>query len=204
MKLYIGQPKLEKTITQLEQAMRNYTDIDVIIYPEGYLNENIEGAQELAKAYSTSIITGYRKPKDWAIIINDVGEIILNRAKYEASPVVQINNYNIGFMLCDELVLQGTSKITGTAPDLIIHPIGVGMFSDEQFDEWLTEAKRLAIESKAVIIGASHADGSYRNCGISIPIAYGIAQDGSEIFVSRNDIRSILYDTSTQQVVYVE
>lgn len=204
MKLLIGQPLLESTIVQLEQAIKNNVDVDIVIYPEGYLNDNVEAAQNLAKTYNVHIITGYKKPKDRAIIINNLGEIVLDRAKYDASPVVSLNDWHIGFILCDELVLQGISKITGADADLIVHPIGVGMFSDEQFDEWIAAAKKLAIESKAMIIGASHADGTFRDSDISIPIAYCIAEDGSEVFVSKDDTRTILYDMSSGRMTHGE
>lgn len=203
MKLLIGQPKLEESITQLEQTLKNNADVDVVIYPEGYLNDNVEAACKLAKAYNVHLITGYKKPKDRAIIINSAGEIILDRAKYAESPVVQVNDSRIGFILCDELVLQGLSRITGGDVDLIIHPIGVGMFSNEQFDEWVAEAKKLAIASEAMLIGTSHADGTFRDCDVSIPIAYGVDKDGSEAFLSKNDTRSILYDTTNGQISYV-
>ncbi|SUA97686.1 Uncharacterised protein [Paenibacillus thiaminolyticus] len=29
-------------------------------------------------------------------------------------------------------------------PDLIVHPIGVGMFSQAQFDEWVEKARQIA------------------------------------------------------------
>jgi len=204
MNLLIGQPLLETTITQLEQTIKNNANVDAVIYPEGYLNDNVEAACKLAKTYNVSIITGYKKPKDRAIIINNTGEIITDRAKYDTSPTVLLNDQYIGFILCDELVLQGTSKITGPAPNLIIHPIGVGMFSEEQFDEWITEAKRIAKESNAMIIGTSHADGSYRDSEVSIPIAYCIDRDGREVFVSKDDTRTILYESTTERITRVE
>ncbi len=53
----------------------------------------------------------------------------------------------------------------------IAHPIGVGMLSDEQFEEWINEAKNITKTYKTIIIETSHADGSFRNCRISIPIS---------------------------------
>lgn len=74
--------------------------------------------------------------------------------------------------------------------DLIVHPIGVGMFSEEQLNEWVTEAKKIAIKNKCFIVGTSHADGSYKNCGYSIPIAYCFDQNGDEIFLQTNKVTS--------------
>lgn len=204
MHILIGQPNLATDLRQLESDIKKQRNVDLVIYPEGYLNQNVEAARLLAQTYSTAIITGYKKPKDRAIIINRYGEIVLDRAKYDSSPVVQIDDKNIGFILCDELVLQGLEKTQGENIDLIIHPIGVGMFSDDQFEEWIEAAKEIAIQSKSMIIGTSHADGTFRDCDISIPIAYCIDHYGQEKFISRNDTRTIIYDTETDLIKYVD
>lgn len=78
--------------------------------------------------------------------------------------------------------------------DLVFHPIGVGMFSEEQLSEWLAEAKKIAIKNQVYVIGTSHADGSYKNCGVSIPIAYGIDPKGKEIFFYKNKVQSVQID----------
>jgi predicted amidohydrolase len=41
MKLLVIQQNLEKTINQLEYAMRKNPAVDLVIFPEGYLNENV-------------------------------------------------------------------------------------------------------------------------------------------------------------------
>src|SRR5690554_4744983 len=108
--------------------MRNHPEVDVVIYPEGYLNQNLEQACELARTYNMIIITGYKNPKDRAIVINRSGEVLLDRVKYDYSPVVQAGVLKIGHILCDEIVLQGVEKVVGVEMDLLVHPIGVGMF----------------------------------------------------------------------------
>lgn len=64
------------------------------------------------------------------------------------------------------------------------------MYSNEQFEEWITAATKIATTYKTMIIGTSHADGSYGNTGVSIPIAYCIDHNGSIIFISHNDVRA--------------
>ena len=161
MKILIGQPKLEKQIEQLEFDMRNHPEADVVIYPEGYLNQNLEQACDLARKYNMIIITGYKNPKDRAIVINRSGEVLLDRVKYDYSPVVQAGVLKIGHILCDEIVLQGLEKVVGVEMDLLVHPIGVGMFSEEQFNEWVQAAQKIAVTHTTMIIGTSHADGAY-------------------------------------------
>jgi ribosomal protein S18 acetylase RimI-like enzyme len=200
VKILIGQPKLEKQIKQLEFDIRNNPEADVVIYPEGYLNQNVEQACELAKKYNTMIITGHKKPKDRAIVINRTGEVLLDRAKYEYSPVVQAGELKIGHILCDEIVLQGLEKIVGEEIDLLVHPIGVGMFSEEQFSEWIQLAQEIATKSNTMIIGTSHADGSFRDYDVSIPIAYCFNKNGESIFISKNDMRTRVYDTQTNEI----
>lgn len=206
MKFLIIQPKLEKNIVQLESELRNAPSADVVIFPEGYLNENVEQACLLAKKYNKILIGGHRRlndsPKDRAIIINRSGDIVLDRIKYSQTTFKSVEGLRIGHILCDELVKQGVKNEDTLDIDLIVHPIGIGMFSEEQFDEWINEAKKIAIAYKSMIIGTSHADGSFRGSDVSIPIAYCFDKNGDAIFVSKNDVRARLLDIQTKIVSF--
>ena len=214
MRILIGQPIHEKTIEQLEKEIKNNLSVDVVIYPEGYLadEEALLSACEIAKRYSKTIITGYRSNnKDRALIINSLGEKILDRAKtpeeqdlYSPS-VVNNEGLRIGYLLCREILkgLEGLKSIEGGF-DFIAHPIGVGMFSEEQFEEWVSVAKNIAITYKTAILGTSHADGSYRNCGVSIPISYCIDASGEIIFISKADKRTRIINLITKEVEIID
>ncbi|ARC86665.1 hypothetical protein U732_2792 [Clostridium argentinense CDC 2741] len=211
MKVLIGQPIHEENIEQLENEIKMNREIDIVLFPEGYLsNEKIlEEACEIAKKYNVAIITSYRfNNKDRAIVINNCGEKILERAKTPpnedvelyAPLVVDYNKTTIGYLLCME-ILKGVRDLKNVNKkiDFIAHPIGVGMFSDEQFDQWINEAKNIAQIYKTMIIGTSHADGSYRNCGISIPISYCIDDNGEAIYISKSDTRTRIVNLSTKE-----
>lgn len=58
MKILIAQPKLEKEIKQLEQEVLHHPSVDIIIYPEGYINHNVDFACELAKLANKMIVSG--------------------------------------------------------------------------------------------------------------------------------------------------
>jgi hypothetical protein len=203
MKILIIQPKLEPTVKQLENALR-HNAVDAVIFPEGYLNENVEEACRLAKRYRTVLIGGYRRlnerPKDRAIIIDRSGSVILDRIKYSPTSFVEAEGLKMGLILCDELVVQGITSEHESDIDLVVHPIGVGMFSEEQFQEWIDKAKTIAKTYKTMIIGTSHADGSFRDAGVSIPIAYGIDKNGEEIFISKNDVRPRILDLQSKSI----
>lgn len=204
MKILITQPQLEQTISQLENELLHNSSIDIAIFPEGYLNENVEAACILAKQFKIILIGGYRRmndrPKDRAIIIDRSGTVILDRIKYSQTTFVEIEGLNIGHILCDELIVQGIKNESKVNIDLMVHPIGVGMFSEEQFQEWVDEARRIAIIYNTMIIGTSHADGSYGDTGVSIPIAYCFDKNGKEIFIAKNDVGSRLLNTKTRQI----
>jgi hypothetical protein len=204
MNILIAQPLLEKELKQLEREIQSYPDVDVLIFPEGYVNNNVELACDLARKFSKIIISGHKQPKDRALIINREGQILLDRAKYDESILVESEGKIIGFMLCDEIVIQGMSNLKATKIHFVVHPIGVGMFSDDQFDEWIEEARKYAMQYKTMIIGTSHADGSFRDSDISIPIAYCIDGDGKEIFISRNDTRTRILNFETRQVTFLD
>ncbi|MDN8588181.1 hypothetical protein Q0V21_05300 [Paenibacillus sp. 11B] len=196
MKIIIGQPKLEQQLLQLEAELKQHPEADVLFFPEGYLNQNVEEASRLAAAYGTMIVSGYRRlnerPKDRSIIISKAGETVLEKAKYTSAEVVKEQEWAISTLLCDELVLQGFHNENIGRVDIIMHSIGVGMFSQEQYTEWMEEARRLAVQNQCIVMGTSHADGTYRDSEISIPIAYCIAPDGQVVLASRNDTRTRL------------
>jgi len=204
MKILVCQPIHETGTTQLEDALRNNQSVDWTLFPEGYLSNKglVQEVCKLARDYGVGVISGYRDEngKDRALVIDKFGEVILERAKTPMDghllrpSSVESNGINIGYLLCVELLqgFEGFSDLGIRGTDFVVHPIGVGMFSEEQFDEWINEAKRIAVEYKTKIFGASHADGSYRNCGKSIPIAYCIGSDGEDIFISKDDVRPVV------------
>ncbi|WP_339797727.1 hypothetical protein MKY19_22320 [Paenibacillus sp. FSL R5-0744] len=211
MRLLVAQPNHEPHLEHLLKEMSRQDSFDAVLYPEGYVADeaSLKTLCEVAKTYKKLIITGYRNSnnKDRALMIHPSGDIILERAKspmdeqlYRPS-VAEADGLSIGYLLCVEL-LQGYVGLEGQAKslDFIAHPIGVGMFSEEQFELWIEEATRIAVKYNTMIIGTSHADGSYRNCGISIPISYWIDSTGQPIYISRNDTRSRMINLDTRQV----
>lgn len=211
MRLLVAQPNHEPHLEQLLEEMSRQDSFDAVLYPEGYVADeaSVKTSCEVAKTYKKLIITGYRNSnnKDRALMVDSSGDIILERAKspmdeqlYRPS-VAEADGLSIGYLLCVEL-LQGYVGLEGQAEslDFIAHPIGVGMFSEKQLALWIEEATRIAVKYNTMIIGTSHADGSYRNCGISIPISYWIDSTGQPIYISRNDTRSRIINLETRQV----
>ncbi|MEK4662547.1 hypothetical protein MHH93_11655 [Priestia sp. FSL H7-0729] len=194
MKIIIAQPRLEQHLLQLEEELRRNPDADVLFFPEGYLNQNAQEACRLAAEYGTMIVSGHRRlderPKDRSIIISKAGEIVLEKAKYTPAEMVEEQGWMISTLLCDELVLQGFSNEKIKSVDIIMHSIGVGMFSEEQYSEWVEEARQIALQHQCIVMGTSHADGSYRDSEISISIAYCIAPDGEVVLASQSDTRT--------------
>ncbi|MCG7375866.1 hypothetical protein MH215_02595 [Paenibacillus sp. ACRSA] len=193
MRIIIGQPNLEPGLIQLEKELREYANADILLYPEGYLNQNVEEACRLAATYGTMIVSGHcrldERPKDRTIIIDQHGQVVMEKAKYTPAVVVKQQDVAISTLLCDEIVLQGFQHDEERV-DLLLHSIGVGMFSEEQYNEWLEVARAIAIRNQCMVMGTSHADGSYRDSDTSIPIAYCISSDGEVVFASHNDTRT--------------
>ena len=203
MKILVSQPKFEDSTCQLEAEMRKHLDVDIVIFPEGYLKSNIEAASTLAGKYKKILITGYKKPKDRALIIGCNGDVILDREKYADAVISQVDGIKIGFLLCDELLLLDLHGIVGREIDFFAHPIGVGMFSDEQFSEWIEKATRIAVEHRTVVIGTSHANGKLKGHDISIPISYCINRDGTSIYISKNETSSKIVEIRNNSVSVV-
>ncbi len=210
MRILIGQPKRSDDMDELVKVIENNV-CDCILFPEGYLSSDyfLNRASELAKKYKTAIVSSYladEDRKDRGAVIDEFGAIVFKRMKSGLdSPLLEpsvaiISNTRVGYLLCREMFLD-YHKLSDT--DIVFNPIGVGMFSEEQFDTWTARAKEIAIELGVIILGASHADGSYRNCGVSIPISYVFDKDGSIIHLSKNDVRSVIIDLDTKSVTYL-
>lgn len=211
MKVLIAQPKRTDKVDELIYAIK-HIDCDYIVFPEGYIgHENqIKTLAELAVKYNKAIITSYKtseNTRDKALLINELGQSIINREKSGVEgPLLSpstgtLHDKRVGYMLCREVFLN-YNNLTGS--DIIFNPIGVGMFSEDQYTEWTSRARAIAIETKSIVIGASHADGSYRNCGFSIPLAFVFDHNGHTIYQSKNDTRPVVIDLKRSLVTYVE
>ncbi|HCM90221.1 MULTISPECIES: hypothetical protein [Vagococcus] len=212
MKSLLCQAKHENNLETLEKLLIDYPDIDYMLFPEGYLNniDSLNKAKMLAKKYHTYIISSLRHHGDTAIVIDAFGDILYNRKKTAShdeeklvNPVFFTDSHhqkNVGFLLCME-ILKGMRDLPLIHYDFILQPIGVGMFKEEQFDLWLNEAIKIAKKFNTIVIGASHSDGSYKNCGVSIPISYCIDSNGVPVYVLKNQLKTQIIEITDNNSV---
>lgn len=213
MRILIGQPQMEQHLEQFIQDINANPTVDLILYPEGYCQvTHLDEVKQLAKRFQTSVVMGYRNEQnvDRALIINKRGETLLDRAKTpETMPLfmsstIEDDGHRYGYVLCREIFMGLDGLKSEEDIQLIFNPIGVGMFSEEQYADWSGEAKKIAMQQRSIILGTSHADGSYRNCGFSIPMAYCFDKTGEPVFLSKNDTRTRIVDTEAKTVVVLE
>ncbi|TCI54116.1 hypothetical protein EVJ24_07405 [Exiguobacterium sp. SH1S21] len=209
MKILIGQPKLEQHLEQFIHDIEMNPSVDLILYPEGYCKlTHLDTVSELANRFKTAVVMGYRdaQQKDRALIMNTRGDIMLDRAKTPETMAlftpftVQDDDLRYGYLLCREIFMGLNGLKDDSSLQIIFNPIGVGMFSEDQYLDWSQEAKKIAIQQQAIILGTSHADGSYRNCGHSIPIAFFFDETGEPILLSKDDTRTRIVDTVQKTV----
>lgn len=211
MRLLIGQPKRSASIMALKNLIKK--DLcDCILFPEGYIHgeKDLHEISGLAGQFKTAIVTSYLSDedgKDQGVLINEYGDILFKRSKSGVEgPLLEpssgmINNLRIGYMLCCEFFLEYDGL---KESDIIFNPIGVGMFSEEQFETWCKRAKEIAIKTESLVIGVSHSDGSYRNCGFSIPIAFGYDRYGERLFMRKNETKTFIVDLESKSIEFVE
>ncbi|MFC4682865.1 hypothetical protein [Exiguobacterium sp. s149] len=213
MRILIGQPQMEQHLEQFIQDINANPTVDLILYPEGYCQvTHLDEVKQLAKRFQKSVVMGYRNEQnvDRALIINKRGETLLDRAKTpETMPLfmpstIEDDGHRYGYVLCREIFMGLDGLKSEEDIQLIFNPIGVGMFSEEQYADWSDEAKKIAMQQRFIILGTSHADRSYRNCGFSIPMAYCFDKTGEPVFLSKNDTRTRIVDTEAKTVVVLE
>jgi predicted amidohydrolase len=211
MRILVGQPYHETGIRQISELLEKNNDVQLVLFPEGYLNSEamLGDASTLAQKYKVVIVTSFKDSgdgKDIATLIDNAGEVLFIRQKTPENgdlllpSLIYTGIGKIGYMLCREIFLDYSPL---KEADLILNPIGVGMFSDEQFVTWSTRGKFIAETLNVPVIGTSHADGFYRDSKISIPIAYYYDEDGREILLSKSDIRARIIDLETKQTIFV-
>ncbi len=210
MKILLTQAERTENISLLKDQIAKI-DCDIIMYPEGYISNErlLNEVCQLSKEFNKPIISSYLDDiyhKDNNVVVDEYGNEVLKRKKSNCSgPIIgqtktRILNMKIGYLLCCEIFL---AKEDYSDCDIIFNPIGVGMFSEEQFIKWTAQARKLALKNKCKVIEVSHADGSFKNCGTSIPICYYFDKDGTEVYLSHNDTRSVVIDLLRNSVEYV-
>lgn len=211
MNIIIGQPKMSNTLSELNDVLNRY-QCDVLLFPEGYIHgqNQLDTAALLAKKHQTAIISSHLNEGDnrnLSSAINEAGQIVFTREKSTVEgPLIlpsagHCHNMTFGYMLCREIFLDFEAL---KDCDIIFNPIGVGMFSEEQYQTWTERARHIAITTNSYVIGASHADGSYRNCGFSIPLSFVYKPDGTTLFISKNDTRTVNIDLETETITHLD
>lgn len=197
VRVLVAQPRQEQSVIQLRDALKQF-EVDLAVFPEDYLRnaDALESACRLARKSGVVIATGAfygnggESPIRRAIVIDHTGAIVMNRPKTPKAQrllpphVVSTGVGKLGMLLCREIFLD---PLPVRGADIIVNPIGVGMYSDAQFKDWTERARAVARLLRAPVVGASHSDGSFRPGGVSIPIAFAIDAVGLRVMVLRDD-----------------
>ncbi len=101
----------------------------------------------------------------------------------------------VGMLLCRE-VFCAPAALRGA--NVVVNPIGVGMFSEDQFTTWTERAHAVALSCAAPVVGTSHADGRYKDAAVSLPLAFAFAGDGRTLALRRCDPRPVVVDTPSE------
>jgi len=211
MKIFLSQPKRSDGLDQLKMALAGKSS-DIYLFPEGYLrgHQAITETKAIMAGGTSTLVTSYlagSNGRDMGLCLGPGGCDLIHREKSGVEgPLLQpsqaqVGGRTLGYLLCREIFLD-YDHLMGC--DIIFNPIGVGMFSEDQFKEWTSRASEIAKDLKAYVFGVSHADGSYRNCGFSIPIGFGLDPEGGFIYLSHTDTRSVVIDLDDHQVTYLE
>lgn len=205
IKLGLVIAKPEDSISELEKYSTS-NEADILLFPEGYLkSNNLKKAQLLAKKNKKWIITGMDDKRDKkkrmgsGIIIDDSGKIVGEHQKTSFTQweidhgftrgnsikVINTKLGKLGFAICYEIHFPEVPRVLALqGAEIIINPIGTGMWHEEQFKQWNAVAKTRASESNAFLIGCSH----YNDC---IPIAFAYAP-GGECLVSERSVNKLI------------
>ncbi|GAA0291917.1 hypothetical protein GGQ92_002959 [Gracilibacillus halotolerans] len=95
MKILVAQPKQEANLNQLKNELDITTNVDVVLFPEGYIQsiDLLSEVQNLTTKTDTMIITGYKdiQNKDRGLICDTNGNKVLDRAKTPIPRIILSN-----------------------------------------------------------------------------------------------------------------
>jgi len=165
---------------------------DMVLLPEGFLSaHNLVRASELIRSSGRWVISGAEQDDrnltvlafapDGQIVychqktaLTD-GDIQLGRVPGEGFQVFSTPYAVVGTPLCYEIHFPEIARIFALlGAQLLLNPIGTGMYHQLQLSQWLAIARCRAIENGVYVAGCTHF------CG-AIPIAYAYAPDGTEL-----------------------
>lgn len=195
----------EKGLSELKKFISS-PEADVIIFPEYYLDSTrLDEACDLAKQHKKWLITGMedRRDKDKfyqaAVIINPKGEIVgehrktsitkyetgIGQSRGDSIKVIETEIGKIGIAICYELHLPEVTRILALqGAELIINPVGTGMWHEHQYQIWNSLAQTRAYENGVFVVGCSHYNDP-------VPLAFAYAPDGTCLLKERSVNRLI-------------
>lgn len=193
----------EDAIRQAEKYVaEGGAEIDAYLFPEGYLkSDRLPELQEIARKASKWIFSGMEDGRvpghkfETGVIINPAGEIVgehkkTSITKYEVEHGTERGNSiqvidtplgKIGFAICFEIHFPEIARVlTLAGVEIILNPIGTGMWHEHQFQVWNSIARARSSENNVFVCGVSHRNDA-------IPLAYAYAPGGECLVVSRGE-----------------
>ena len=204
--LVIAKPERD-SISEIEKYITE--EADILMFPEGYLqSKNLKKVQAIAKKNKKWIVTGMDDRRDKSkkmeagIIIDSDGRLVGEHFKtsitqwevdhgFSRGNSIKVINTKLGkfgFAICYEVHFPEVARALAiNGVEIILNPIGTGMWHEEQFKQWNAVAKTRASENNAFVVGCSHFNDA-------IPMAYAYAP-GGECLISVRDVNRMVMVT---------
>lgn len=214
MKFGLVIAKKEKDLSGLDRFLKEGSDVEVFLFPEGYLKEeNLKQTKQLVKQHKKWLVSSFSEGREGkkfetGIIINPEGEIVgkhrkttltkreVERGFRPGKDITPITSDfgKAGICVCFEIHFPEIAreyKLQGAR--IIFNPIGTGMYNEEQYKLWTAVAKARAHENRVFVLGCSHFSDA-------IPIAYAYDKEGVEILRARNASRLFKVDLKIEEI----
>ncbi len=191
--------KDEKDLSELRKFVLETKEVDLFLFPEGYLDAaQLDEASEIVARSSKWLVTSYsdeRKKRkiEVGVVFNRRGKIVGKHAKTtltrdeikkgyvsgKSIEIIKTEFGKIGICVCYEMHFPEIAreyKLQGARA--IFNPVGTGMYNEEQYRLWASLGKTRAYENGVYTFGCSHLSDA-------IPIAYAYDKDGIELLKAR-------------------
>lgn len=169
-------------------------DGDILVLPEGFLHaDNLDAARRMVAQAGRWVVCGTEQAAPHqdldVVLLSPEGEVLFRHRKTaltdgdieegrrpgDSIEICRTPFGVVGTPLCYEIHFPEIVRVMALkGAELLLNPIGTGMWHEQQLYEWTTIAAARAIENGAFVLGCTHY------CG-ALPMAYAFGPDGTEL-----------------------
>lgn len=195
--LVVAHPEQAPLVQMASYAASDW--VEALVFPEGYVRVgDAERVRSIARDSGKWIITGVQGTEgeegSFGMVADPRGALAGRRIKHASwsreieqreEDVVRTEAGVVGILLGYEIFIPEIARaLAASGANVLVNPIGTGMWHEHQFVSWNAVARTRAIENRCFVLGCSTFNDT-------IPVAFAYAPGGECLVCSRDASRMV-------------